>query len=201
MIRWLMVMSLLLTGTQTRTPKATPADPDAPSYTAEGKLKYPVNYREWVFLTSGLDMSYSADAAAATHSVFDNVFVNPAAYKVFLKTGVWPEGTMLVLENRGGEGNHSINTRGKTQTMEVTGFEVHVKDSSHMKGGWAFYAGFGDKLSGKLLDRPANCYTCHEQHGAVDTTFVQFYPTLMGLAKERGWLSPEYLKDEGAAAK
>jgi len=29
----------------------------------------------------------------------------------------------------------------------------------------------------------------------VDTTFVQFYPTLIGLAKAKGTLSPEYLKD------
>src|ERR1700722_3972829 len=107
-----MVTSLLLTGMQAHAPKTAAADPDAPSYTAEGKMIYPANYREWVFLTSGLDMSYSADAAAATHSVFDNVFVNPSAYKAFLKTGVWPEGTMLVLENRGGEGDHSINKRG-----------------------------------------------------------------------------------------
>jgi hypothetical protein len=29
----------------------------------------------------------------------------------------------------------------------------------------------------------------------VDTTFVQFYPTLMPVAKEKGTLSASYLKD------
>jgi hypothetical protein len=32
----------------------------------------------------------------------------------------------------------------------------------------------------------------------VDTTFVQFYPTLMPAAKDKNTLSPNYLKD-GAA--
>ena len=31
-----------------------------------------------------------------------------------------------------------------------------------------------------------NCYSCHEQNGAVDTTFVQFYPTLIDAAKKIG---------------
>jgi len=75
----------------------------------------------------------------------------------------------------------------------VTGMEVHVKDTSRMKGGWAFYS-FGDKVSAKLIRRPASCYSCHQAHGAVDTTFVQFYPTLMPIAKEKGTLSPEYLQ-------
>ena len=78
--------------------------------------------------------------------------------------------------------------------------EVHVKDSSRLKGGWGFY-GFGKGgPSAKLIERPAACYTCHEAHGAVDTTFVQFYPTLMSVAKEKGTLSAEFLKDEAAAA-
>jgi len=71
-----------------------------PSYTADGQLKMPERYREWVFLTSGLDMSYSPGAATAGHSMFDNVFVNPAAWRAFQQTGTWPDKTTLVLEVR-----------------------------------------------------------------------------------------------------
>ncbi|CAN5758078.1 hypothetical protein BH10ACI4_BH10ACI4_15370 [soil metagenome] len=208
MVRLLMVMSLVLggLGLQPMAKKAVvapvvTAPADAPAYTAEGQLKFPDDYREWVFLTSGLDMSYAPNAAAAKHSVFNNVFVNPTAYKVFVKTGTWPEGSMFMLENRGAEGNHSINTRGQTQAVEVTGTELHVKDSAH--GGWAFYI-FKDKTSAKAIDKTASCYSCHEQHAAVDTTFVQFYPTLLGVAKEKGVFSKEYLKEmetPAAAAK
>jgi len=30
-----------------------------PQYTTGGELKIPAKYREWVYLTSGFDMSYS----------------------------------------------------------------------------------------------------------------------------------------------
>jgi len=200
MIRLLVVASLLIGGLQPAGRVDSPSTiAEGPSYMADGQLKFPADYREWVYLTSGLDMSYSPNAAPAGHSVFDNVFVNPTAYKTFLKTGTWPEGTMFVLENRGAEGNRSINTRGKTQSAEVTGLEMHVKDSAHVKDGWGFY-GFGGKQSAKLIERPASCYTCHEQHAAVDTTFVQFYPTLIGLAKEKSSLSAAYLKESAAAS-
>jgi aspartate oxidase len=35
---------------------------------------------------------------------------------------------------------------------------------------------------------------------AVDTTFVQFYPTLLEIAKKKGTLSPNYVKEEAAMA-
>jgi acyl carrier protein phosphodiesterase len=47
-----------------------------------------------------------------------------------------------------------------------------------------------------MLPREASCYSCHEQHGAVATTFVQFYPTLLSVAKKKRTLSAEYLKEE-----
>jgi hypothetical protein len=35
------------------------AQGDGLSYAADGQLKMPEHYREWVYLTSGIDMSYS----------------------------------------------------------------------------------------------------------------------------------------------
>jgi Cytochrome P460 len=190
----LLLLVLALPQPSTSSPAPTPDE--APSYTADGQLKTPAKYREWVFLTSGIDMSYNPQATAASHSMFDNVFVNPSAYKVFQETGKWPDKTMLVLETRGAEGNISINKRGHTQSADIMGFEVHVKDAS-LEGGWGFYA-FDNAVSAKLIKRPAGCYSCHEEHAAVDTTFVQFYPTLLGLAKTKGTLSAAYLKETAA---
>ena len=166
---------------------------EGPNYTVNGELKMPERYREWVFLTSGVDMSYSPNAAIAGHSMFDNVFVNPSAYRAFSETGRWPDKTTLVLEVRAAEGPSSINKRGHTQSREVMGIEVHVKDSK-LEGGWGFYE-FAGPGSAKIVKRPASCYECHEEHAAVDTTFVQFYPTLLGLAKAKGTLSAPYLKE------
>lgn len=172
---------------------------DELSYTAAGEMKYPANYREWIYLTSGLDMSYTASGNPDMH-MFDNVFVNPAAYRAFLETGKWPDRTVIALEVRGAESRASINQRGHTQSAEVMGLEVHVKDKN-LPGGWGFFEFDGSGAAAKVVGRPAACYSCHEMHGAVDTTFVQFYPTLMGVAKAKGTLSPDYLKEIAAPAK
>jgi len=171
-----------------------------PTYTEDGRLLFPANYREWVYLTSGIDMSYSPNAMGMDHSMFDNVFVNPDAYKAFLQTGTWPDKTMLVLEVRVAGSNASINKRGHYQTSDTMGREVHVKDESRFAGKWAFF-GFETDSPSKQVPKEASCYSCHEQHAAVDTTFVQFYPTLIELAKKKGTLSANYLKDEAANAK
>ena len=172
----------------------------APTYTADGRLIFPANYREWVYLTSGIDMSYSPNAMGMDHSMFDNVFVNPDAYKAFLETGTWPDKTMLVLEARMAGSKASINKAGHYQTSGVMGQEVHVKDESRFPGKWAFF-GFDEATPAKQVPKEAACYSCHEQHAAVDTTFVQFYPTLIELAQKKGTLSANYLKDEAANPK
>jgi len=70
----------------------------APEFTNDGQMKLPEHYREWVYLTTGFDMSYNPAAQAPDHHTFDNVFVNPESYKAFLKTGTWPDKTVMVLE-------------------------------------------------------------------------------------------------------
>lgn len=176
---------------QTSTPPA-----NAPEYTADGQMKRPQNYREWIYLSTGIDMSYTpaAQSAGMDHHMFDNVFVNPDAYRSFIKTGTWPDKTMLVLEVRSAQSKGSINQNGNYQTDNLMGLEVHVKDEAKFPGKWAFF-GFDDSATAKMVPRAAACYSCHASHGAVDTTFVQFYPTLLPISKAKGTLSAGYLKD------
>jgi Cytochrome P460 len=168
---------------------------NAPEYTSDAQMKFPEHYREWVYLTTGFDMSYNP-GSQPDHHMFDNVFVNPEAYKSFLVTGTWPDKTMLVLEVRAAEGKGSINQRGNFQGTDVMGVEVHVKDEARFPGKWAFF-GFDDAKTAKMVPVGAECYSCHAAHGAVDTTFVQFYPTLLPIAKSKGTLSAGYLKESG----
>ena len=167
-------------------------------YTSDAQLKLPENYREWVYLSTGYDMSY-APGMQMGHHMFDNVFVNPEAYKKFVETGTWPDKTMFVLEVRGAVDKGSINQKGSYQSTEVMGREVHIKDEARFPGKWAFF-GFDDGNTGKMIPTTADCYSCHAAHGAVDTTFVQFYPTLLPLAKSKGTLSVAYQKETAAAA-
>jgi Cytochrome P460 len=171
---------LLLTG-------AGSAPSDLPQFTSTGRLLRPQNYREWIFLSSGLGMTYGPLASPAEPR-FDNVFVNPSAYRTFLATGRWPTGTVLVLEVRSAQSNGSINRGGHFQS-DLIGIETHVKDEKRFPRKWAFF-GFreGQPVSEAPASETSSCYSRHEPNGAVDTTFVQFYPTLIPVAKQKGTL-------------
>lgn len=165
----------------------------APAYASDGKMLFPVRYREWVYLSSGFNMSYSPTAPVG-HDRFDNVFVTPEAYRAFVATGTWPDKTVLVLELRGAESSGSINKSGSYQGAARMGVEVHVKDVSRFKDGWAFF-GFSGSAPAEKIATSRDCYACHEEHAAVDRTFVQFYPTLLPIAMEKGTVSATYLDE------
>ena len=164
---------------------------------ADNQMAVPDDYRQWVFLTSSLDLNYTT-AAAPDHHMLDNVFVDPAAYKAFLQTGTWPDKTVLIKENRMAQSAGTLSKSGQFQTG-VMNLEIHVKDEARFPGKWAFFVSADGKAPGALRPQSATCYSCHQEHGAVDTTFVQFYPTLFGVAQEKGTLSASYLKESAAA--
>jgi hypothetical protein len=180
-----LVMTLFL-GLHSSSIQAQAPPSDAPRFGADNELARPENYREWIYLSSGIGMSYNAAANSAgpANPPFDNVFVTPSAYRTFVQTGTWPEGTMFVLELRGSGSEASINRQGRFQ-QQVLGVEVEVKDSSRFPGKWGFYE-FSRAASAKPLPPTASCYSCHAQNGAVDNTFVQFYPTLIDIARQKG---------------
>ncbi len=182
------IIGLLLCATAFAAPQQSGLE-----FAKDGSLHFPRDYRTWVYLTSGFDMSYRPGMQMGEEHLFDNVFVNPEAYRVFQATGTWPDKTTLVLEERNARAKGSINQTGNFQG-QVAGVEVHVKDEARFPGGWGFFSFDGDKPA-TMIPATASCYSCHEQHGAVDTTFVQFYPTLLPTANEKHTLSPSYLKE------
>jgi hypothetical protein len=170
----------------------------APAYTPDGLLLRPANYREWIFLSSGLDMSYSPLATNPGTSTFNNVFADPESYRAFQQTGHWPDGTTLVLELRAAGHAEPPLRHGQYQTPGIIGMEVHVRDTARFKTGWAFFS-FDAAGPGQKIADGAGCETCHQAHAAVDTTFVQFYPTLLPVAEQKATLSPGFLQDRQAA--
>ncbi len=166
-------------------PASAPASTSAAQYTAAGKLIAPAGYREWVFLTSGVDMNYSDEQMGMDHQIIDNVFVDPASWQSFKATGRWPDGTAMVKETRIGSSKGSINKSGVFQTEQRFDLEVHVRDSKRFKNGWAFFVNTDDKPA-EAIPAGASCYACHATNGAVDTTFVQFYPTAKPIAVKAG---------------
>jgi hypothetical protein len=160
---------------------------DKARFSKTGELIRPENYREWIFLSSGLGMTYGPNAPAGSPLRFDNVYVNPSSYRHFLRTGTWPDGTILILEIRDSETKGSINQHGHYQASLVA-IEANVKDSKRFsKGGWAFFdLGRGQRTAAKPMPPGNRCEQCHSANGAVDNTFVQFYPELAPIAKKFG---------------
>jgi hypothetical protein len=167
------------------------ASSDAPRFTQDGQLVLPKDYREWVYLSSGLGMTYGPTAQADQgNRMFDNVFVNRTAYKAFLESGHWPDKTMFILENRRAAGKGSINNGGHYQT-DTLAVEAAVKDESRFPQKWAYF-GFGQGDKATPLPATSGCNSCHSQNAAVENTFVQFYPTLLEIATRKGTLNSAY---------
>ena len=168
---------------------------DGPRYATDGKLLRPADYREWMFLTAGLGMTYGPAAGPSVAAPrFDNVFVNPSAYRHFMKTGAWPDKTMFILEIRTSASEGSINRDGHFQTG-LAAIEAAVKDEARFPDKWAYFnfgAGANIRESVDALPKTATCYTCHSQNTAVENTFVQFYPTLFEVARTKGTVKPSY---------
>jgi hypothetical protein len=78
------------------------------------------------------------------------------------------------------------------------GAEAHVKDAARFKGGWGFFAFNTSGEPAAEIPHSQACYSCHEQHAAADTTFVQFYPTLLPAATKLATLSNSYLRETAA---
>ena len=162
---------------------AAPQDssPPMPRYAGQNLIR-PENYREWIFLSSGLGMNYNP--APGNHEMFTNVFVPQWAYRQFLASGNWPDKTTFVVEDRESQSKGSINKTGHFQT-DLMGMGVEVKDETRFPEKWAYFNFKADTKTAEANPKAA-CWQCHEDHAAVEHSFVQFYPTLKEVAKKFG---------------
>lgn len=167
-----------------------------PQYVNKVNLVRPLDYREWIFVSSGLGMEYNPVAGTPGGNSFGNVFVNPSSYQAFMKTGKWPDRTIFVLEFRSSTSEGSINKAGRFQA-QLVGLEAEVKDS-RFPDGWAFFNFMPDGPKGSTLGNAqplpvsAGCVECHTKNTAVERTFVQFYPTLLDVARKMGTVKPGF---------
>lgn len=149
-----------------------------PSFTDKGRLIRPEGHREWMFVGSNLGMAYSD--AAKPRVTYHNIYIQREAYKHYVATGKFPDKTMLVMELMKVGTNASINRQGSFQDSAI-GIEVALKDESRFQEKWAYFnfIGEGDKPMADSSAMPKQqCWACHNEHGAVDNVFVQFYPML-----------------------
>lgn len=195
---WCALVGLVVYAASTALAHARRIDPpavvDVPVY-SDDDLLLPSDYREWVFLSAGVGLVHGGSDDASRPRLFTNVFAAPRAYRHFLRTGEWPDETILVLEIRGAAPEGAVNADGHHQTS-VLSTQVAVKDRGRFAEGWAYFAfGVGD-LAAPAMPASAGCRHCHAAQAAVDQTFVQFYPTLWDAARRHGRLTGAPLSGE-----
>jgi hypothetical protein len=177
MKRWMLLVAVLsLAGWAALAPAPAEA-PDEPRFTAGNELIRPEGYREWIFVGASLGMSYEEKPKEAR---FHNIYLHPAAYREYKKTGRFPERTILVGETLTAASQASINRQGQFEDRFV-GLEAAVKDSTRFPESWAYFSFTrrGQPLAATTKAFPKkDCWNCHREHAATDNVFTQFYPVL-----------------------
>jgi hypothetical protein len=137
-------------------------------FVGKDTLVRPEAYREWVFVGSSSRDDY-----------FHNVYIDPSAYREYVSTGKFPEGTVMVLEAARSETKKEPGLQG-SYAKEFVALQVSVKDSSRFDGGWGYF-NFTDeqaKLKAKAIPEENGCRSCHQDRAETDHVFTQFYPVL-----------------------
>ena len=158
-------------------------------FTADGKVVRPEPslYRKWVYVGTPLTPNDMNDGEASFPE-FHAVYMDPISYASFEKTGVYPNGTVLVKELSAVGSKEASSGKGYFMG-EFTGLEITVKDSARYKddpGNWGYYS-FGHKYPLKAeaaKNAVSSCNSCHEKNASYsgnaskDWVFEQYYPVL-----------------------
>jgi hypothetical protein len=170
-------------------------------FNADGAVQVPTGFRKWVFVGAPLtpeglnDGKYNcnADGMNCTKSNFPeyhHVYIEQKNVDAYLKTGDFPEGTVIVKElTRVLNPTFPDSSRKEPSGRgyfngAYNGIDMSIKDSKRFAktNGWGFFT-FGhhpmpyEKTS---AERPvAECAGCHIANvAATDMTYIQFYPLL-----------------------
>lgn len=208
-IRMLVIgLPLLLIGCWNLTQDANSSTQDPPSgmgamrpvrdlarFDEHGDLLRPKGYRNWIYVGAPLTPNDMNDGAAAFPE-FHSVYVDPASFDQYKKTGAWRDGT-IILKELVSVGSKKASS-GKGYFMgEFLGLEAAVKSAERFPkepGHWGYFR-FTDEEGGpvhataEVLPRSA-CATCHSTSADEDLVFTQYYPVLRA-AKAFGAGTPE----------
>jgi hypothetical protein len=156
-----------------------------PRYVGDSLIR-PEGFERWVLAGASMGLGYSqpsgADAAGATGGMFHNVYIEPTAYKHFVRTGKFREGTMMAMTLYEPAQKVHPSKQGFFEGAFLA-VEFSLKDSARYPGSWAYFNfGKGARGSRALANPRQACQSCHAQNAADDNVFVQFYPTLRAVS-------------------
>jgi len=165
-------------------------------FDSQGKLKLidPATFRRWVFVGAPLTPN-GLNNGKANFPEYHHVYIEGKNVDAYLKTGSFPEGTVIVkeltrvLNPTFPDGSRQEPSGRGYFNSEYNGIDLTVKDSKRFAktNGWGFFT-FGhhpEPYAQTAAEAPSTeCAFCHQAYVAkTDMTWIQFYPLLRDKGK------------------
>lgn len=167
--------------------KRAPSTAPYAKFNEKGELIRPTGYREWVFIGSPLTPNDMNDGKAAFPE-FHNVYIDPASWNPWKKSGAFPDGTLIIKELVSVGSKKAASGNGYFQG-EYIGLEASIKSKQHFPetpGHWGFFRftieGSPELHKTATVQPVDNCVACHQARAAQDQVFTQYYPVLRAAA-------------------
>jgi hypothetical protein len=149
----------------------------------DGQLERPTGFREWVYVGTPVTPNDLNDGKAAFPE-HHNVYIDPASWAHWKKTGEFRDGTILMKELVSVGSKAGVSGNGYFQG-DFIGLEATIKSEKHFPdepGNWAYFS-FStpdhETLATAAKAFPAaSCNGCHAGAAADDWVFTQYYPVL-----------------------
>jgi hypothetical protein len=156
-------------------------------YGAHGRLQLPASFREWIFLGAVVTPDELNQGRAAFPGIH-HIYMDPAGFEYYRRTGKFRDGTMLAKELATIEAKQAPSGTGYFPGR-LQGLNISLKSSSRhpdSPGNWGFYY-FGPKPPYEAstgLQAEEACMECHRA-GDEELVFSRFYPVLRALKPEK----------------
>jgi hypothetical protein len=158
-------------------------------FDSDGKMKLPTGFRKWVFVGAPLTPN-GLNNGKAGFPEYHHVYVEQINVDAYLKTGSFPEGTVIVkeltrvLNPTFPDGSRTEPSGRGYFNGEYNGIDVTVKDSKRFANtnGWGFFTfghhplPYADIAAESSVEQCAGCHIANV--AKTDMTWVQFYPLL-----------------------
>jgi hypothetical protein len=178
------------------------AQGSAAVFTSDGKLHIPKGFRRWVFVGAPLTPN-ALNGGNANFPEFHNVYIQAQNVETYMKTGEFPEGTIIVkeltrvLNPTFPDGSRSEPSGRGFFNGAFNGIDLSIKDSKRFAktNGWGFFS-FGhhpEPYEATSEEKSVSeCAGCHIQNvSKTDMTWIQFYPLLHGPTGANNWDTPQ----------
>ena len=142
----------------------------------------PENYREWIYIGTGLTPNDLNDGAA-NFPEFHNVYINPKAWRAWKVKGEFIDGTVIVKELINVGSHQAMTGKGYFQGEYTGVIGIAVKNKKWFTtepGNWGYFVfDQSSNIHTRATPQETNsCAACHLAHAATDLVFSQYYPVL-----------------------